>query len=76
VHGDDRHAFTNGVSLRVRTQPIAINPTVAIGEGQAGPSAQSIDFRIEQLYKLRELRDTGILTDDEFAAEKARILDA
>lgn len=30
--------------------------------------------RIEQLKQLAELRDQGVLTDDEFAAEKARIL--
>ena len=29
---------------------------------------------IAQLQKLGELRDQGILTDDEFAAEKAKVL--
>jgi hypothetical protein len=31
---------------------------------------------VEQLKKLGELRDAGILTDEEFAAQKARILRA
>jgi hypothetical protein len=29
---------------------------------------------IERLQKLGELRDSGVLTDEEFAAQKARIL--
>ena len=32
------------------------------------------DPRIEQLQKLAELKGQGVLTDEEFAAEKARIL--
>lgn len=64
----------NSISLRVQTESIAINPTVAIGEGQGtGSQPQSTD-RISQLTQLKELLDSGVLTDDEFAAEKARIL--
>jgi hypothetical protein len=33
--------FVNSVSLRVQTNSIAINPTVAVGEGQGGPSPSS-----------------------------------
>ena len=29
---------------------------------------------VEQLRKLGELRDAGILTEEEFAAQKARVL--
>ena len=36
--------------------------------------AASADDRISQLERLAALRDQGILTDDELAAEKARIL--
>lgn len=64
----------NSISLRVQTESIAINPTVALGEGQGtGSQLQSTD-RISQLTQLKELLDSGVLTDDEFAAEKARIL--
>ena len=42
---------------------------------QAAPTAPPPQpDMIEQLKKLGELRDAGILTDDEFAAQKARIL--
>ncbi len=33
------------------------------------------DARLARLERLGELRDKGVLTDEEFAAEKARVLD-
>ena len=41
----------------------------------AAPAAPAED-PIEQLQKLGKLHEQGILTDEEFAAEKAKILDA
>ena len=38
------------------------------------PPPPADDPRIEQLQKLAELKGQGVLTDEEFAAEKARIL--
>jgi len=38
------------------------------------PAAVSQPDMIEQLKQLAELRDQGILTDEEFATQKARIL--
>lgn len=38
------------------------------------PAAASPDDLIEQLQKLGALRDQGILTDAEFAAQKAKLL--
>jgi hypothetical protein len=43
----------------------------------AVPGGQAIDHggeRIRQLKDLAELRDQGVLTDEEFAVEKARVL--
>ena len=40
---------------------------------QAAPAAPAAD-PIEQLQKLGELRESGVLTDEEFATEKAKIL--
>jgi hypothetical protein len=39
----------------------------------AAPPAED---RIAELRKLAELRDSGVLTEDEFAAEKAKILNS
>ncbi|MGI9601523.1 MAG: SHOCT domain-containing protein [Acidimicrobiales bacterium] len=38
------------------------------------PPADDGDDRIAQLERLAKLREQGILTDDEFAAEKAKVL--
>jgi hypothetical protein len=40
------------------------------------PAQPSSDDRIGELRKLAELRDAGVLTEDEFAAEKAKILNS
>lgn len=42
--------------------------------GQAGSAEPAGDDRIAALERLTALRDAGALTDEEFAAEKARIL--
>jgi nucleoside phosphorylase len=42
----------------------------------AAPAAMSMDDKIAQLEKLSELQKAGVLTDDEFAAQKAKILAA
>ena len=40
----------------------------------AAPAAPEEDDMIEQLQKLAQLRDQGILTDAEFQAQKAKLL--
>jgi hypothetical protein len=49
--------------------PAPINPQVR----QAAYSADRPD-KYEQLNKLKKLKDEGVLTDDEFAAEKKKLL--
>ena len=43
-------------------------------EGTPKPSAVSHALIADELKKLAELRDLGVLTDDEFATQKARLL--
>ncbi|MGA7687934.1 MAG: SHOCT domain-containing protein [Jiangellales bacterium] len=38
------------------------------------PAAPAEDDMLEQLTKLGQLRDAGVLTDEEFAQQKARVL--
>ncbi|HEY7105292.1 MAG TPA: SHOCT domain-containing protein [Acidimicrobiia bacterium] len=40
----------------------------------APPPAPAADDMAEQLTKLAQLHDSGVLTDDEFAASKAKVL--
>ena len=41
---------------------------------QAAPAASGEDDMLAQLEKLGKLHDSGVLTDDEFAAQKAKLL--
>jgi hypothetical protein len=43
-------------------------------QGYAPPAAPAADPVIEQLKQLAALKDQGILSEEEFAAQKARIL--
>ena len=65
--------WVNGISLRVQTKSIAINPTVALGEGQGEATTPNSD-RYSQLERLQKLLESGILTREEFDAEKQKIL--
>ena len=49
-------------------------PEEAPAPAPAASPASDMDETIAQLQKLGALRDQGILTDDEFAAQKARLL--
>jgi hypothetical protein len=52
-------------------------PQYAEPEPQAAPAPAApapTESRIDKLTKLGELKASGVLTDDEFNAEKARIL--
>jgi hypothetical protein len=41
---------------------------------QAAPAAPAQDDKLEQLQKLGELKASGVLTEAEFEAQKAKIL--
>jgi hypothetical protein len=48
----------------------------APGSGEEAPTAVlgDEDLRLQRLERLAALRDKGVLTDEEFAAEKSRLL--
>jgi hypothetical protein len=54
----------------------AEQPASAGPAQQPPPAAPSTDPMIQQLKDLAALRDQGVLTEEEFAAQKARILGA
>ncbi len=62
-------AVGSAAARRNQPQP-AEEPAAAAPAPQAAPA----DDSIEQLKKLAELRDQGILTEEEFAAKKTQIL--
>mgnify|MGYP007028101054 CR=1 FL=1 len=78
AHGKKRFVgimgqMVNSISLRVQTNSLSINPTVAIGEGQGGASKSGLS-RIDLLERLQRLRNDGVLTQDEFDVEKQKVL--
>lgn len=52
-----------------RNAPQAEQPSAAASTGP-------VDTRVDQLRTLADLKTQGVLTEEEFAAEKARILSA
>jgi len=69
--------IVNGLSVRVQTRSIAINPTVALGEGQGEThveAAAPTTDRLAQLERLQKLLESGVLTREEFDIEKQKIL--
>jgi hypothetical protein len=53
--------------------PAPAEPPAPSPSNGPAPAATNVD-RLSELAKLGELRDLGVLTEEEFAAEKARIL--
>jgi putative oligomerization/nucleic acid binding protein len=71
-------AVSNRVSRRqanrwAAEEPQYAEPQYAAPPPQAAPAAPT-ESRVDKLKELAALKEQGILTDEEFAAEKARIL--
>jgi hypothetical protein len=71
-------AVSNRVSRRQAERWSEQDPA-AYGQEQyaqpaAAPAPAAADDRVDQLKDLAELKAQGVLTDEEFAREKARIL--
>lgn len=54
--------------------PASPPPTPTLPTSEAAPPVEVTDDVVEQLKKLAELRDAGILTEDEFTAKKSKLL--
>lgn len=64
---DQEEAYQNEQLEQLQQQQMAAAPAPAA----AAPASTD---RVEQLTKLKGLLDAGVLSDEEFQAEKARIL--
>jgi hypothetical protein len=64
----------NRWSEQEEQQPQAQEPAPSAPAPSAAPPTASTDDKIEQLKQLADLKSQGILTDQEFATEKAKIL--
>jgi hypothetical protein len=55
-------------------QPQYAEPQYGSTPPPQAPASPNTDAMLEQLRQLAELKETGILTEEEFATQKARIL--
>ncbi|WP_030243280.1 SHOCT domain-containing protein [Streptomyces sp. NRRL S-350] len=71
-------AVSNRVSRRQAgrwaQQDMAAEPAPPPPPPPAAPTTTSMDDRIAQLQKLAQLKEQGVLTDEEFTAQKQRLL--
>jgi hypothetical protein len=72
----DQSAYPGTYAEPQYVQPQYVQPQYVQPAPPAPPAAPAGDDMIERLRQLAELHAQGILTDDEFAAQKARILAA
>jgi len=70
----DRDANIYAQREQAYQQQVAPPPPPQYAAPAPAPPVTSGDDMITQLQKLGELRDQGILTDEEFATEKAKVL--
>jgi membrane protease subunit (stomatin/prohibitin family) len=57
-----------------RLQELEAQQAAAPAAAAPAPAASSMDQKVEELKKLKELVDAGVLTQEEFDAQKAKIL--
>lgn len=77
VHGRVQRRQQQRWAAPSQAQPVAPaqQPAAQPAPAQPAPSAPiSTDEMLVQLERLAKLRESGVLTDAEFAAQKARIL--
>ena len=68
-------AVSNRVSRRQGERWAEQDAAAAPGQpAPAAPAAPAQDDKLDQLKQLGELKDSGVLTDAEFEAQKAKIL--
>ena len=68
-----QQAMVDQAAAQAAAQVQAQQPAAAPAAAPA-PAASSMDDKIAKIKSLGELKDAGLLTDEEFAAEKAKVL--
>ncbi|NEE02294.1 SHOCT domain-containing protein [Phytoactinopolyspora halotolerans] len=72
---EDLPGHVSGVVEQIRQAFPGATVNIKAGETVSGGVAPAGDDRVSQLERLVRLRDSGVLTPEEFAQEKARILE-
>jgi hypothetical protein len=74
---DRRHperSFTGGAPAPASGVPVPGDPVPTSAPAASAPSRSGDDDVVEKLERLRAMRDDDVLTEEEFAAAKARLL--
>lgn len=75
AYGNAQQQYTQETAQPAPAMAVASGPAPGVMVPPAAPAAApSEDDTIAQLERLAALKSQGILTDDEFAAQKAKIL--
>jgi hypothetical protein len=56
------------------TPPASVPTSATAPAGSAAPAAMTVEDQVTKIKALGELKNNGLLTDDEFDAEKAKVL--
>lgn len=70
ITGTAKAVLGRGSAPAAPAEPVAVAPAAPAAAGSGGLT----EDRIALLQKITELHKTGVLTEDEFNAEKAKIL--
>ena len=73
VHHHQEQKYANQAAQQQAAQAPA-EPQVVYVEAEAAPAPASTGIDMEQLKQLGELHTAGVLSDEEFAAAKAKLL--
>jgi hypothetical protein len=73
VNKQDGKRIVDNIRARLSTAPHQAEVAAAPAPAQSGATAAPDP--VEQIKKLAELRDAGVVTEEEFAAKKAQLLD-
>lgn len=72
--GADQDAAQNAAIDDLSQQQAPQQPAAPMPAAPAAPSGGMSQSAIDELKQLGQLHDQGVLTDEEFAAQKAKIL--
>ena len=68
------HAANKGAQQQAAADQAAMQQAAPVYEAPAAPAAPASDPVTDQLTNLANLHASGILTDEEFAAAKAKVI--
>src|SRR5512139_2864704 len=76
AYGDAQQQYQQETQQPAPAMAVASGPAPGVMMPPAAPAAMSQDDKLEALERLGQLKAQGILTEEEFAQQKAQILNS